>query len=284
MSARSKHVLIVGWDGVRDDERRAARTPHLDALAGRGFAATVRVHEKNPTISGPVWTTVATGVYSDRHLVRDNDLSPLDRDRYPDVLARVRAGLPGATTFAAAPWAPLVTEDAGGPLFAGGGYLPPAPGPSAGIAGIESVDAAVMSQTARELLERDHAAVFGYLEVPDIVGHVEGVTPRYRTAIETCDEHLGVLLAAIHARPHRADEDWLVVVVTDHGHRDGGGHGGDSEEERLAWIVAAGPDVDEASGAGADHADIAVHALAFLGVPLTGEDLDGDVFGSRSGA
>jgi len=276
---RTKHVLIVGWDGVRDDERRAAPTPNLDRLAARGFDATVRVHEKNPTISGPVWTTVATGVHSDRHGVRHNDLRPYDRAALPDVLTRVRRAFPGATTFAAAGWAPLVTLDSGGPLFADG-YYPVVPDGADKLAAIAAMDADVVARTVSELRDRDHVAVFSYLGLPDEIGHAEGVTARYRAEIETCDTYLGSLLETIDARSSRADEDWLIVVTTDHGHRDAGHHGGNSDEERSAWLVAAGPGIDASSGRGVDHADIPVAALAFLGVATDGE-LAGRPFGSR---
>jgi arylsulfatase A-like enzyme len=282
-SPRSRHVLIMGWDGVRDDERRAARTPNLDALAARGFAASVRVHEKNPTISGPVWTTVATGVYSDRHGVRDNDLRPYDPARLPDVLTHVRRAIPSATTFAGATWAPLVTTSAGGPVFAEFGFHPGWPAGGIGVDAIAAMDAAVVQRTVVELTERDHTAIFSYLEITDAVGHAEGVTARYRASIETCDEQLGTVLAAIESRPGRASEDWLVVVTTDHGHLDEGNHGGDTDEERSAWLVAAGPGVDSSSGAGVDHADVAVTVLDFLGVPAPG-DLEGRSFASRTSA
>nr|VDG64663.1 Uncharacterised protein [Streptococcus thermophilus] len=36
-------------------------------------------------------------------------------------------------------------------------------------------------------------------------------------------------------------EDWLVVITTDHGHLDAGGHGGDSPEERASWAIAWAP-------------------------------------------
>ena len=83
---RTPHVLVMGWDGVRDDVRRAARTPHLDRLATRGFESTVRVHEKNRTISGPVWSTIATGVHADQHGVVDNDFRSHRFAEHPDVL------------------------------------------------------------------------------------------------------------------------------------------------------------------------------------------------------
>lgn len=283
MATRSQHVLIVGWDGVRDDVLRSAHTPHLDALASRGFLSTVRVHDANPTISGPVWSTMATGVYRDQHGVHDNDFRQNEFDRYPDVLRRVREALPGVTTFAAGAWAPLVEDGCGGPLFQGGGYRPPLP------AGIEDTDAldqiaamddAVTSRTARELISRDHTAVFAYELLPDMVGHTEGVTDRYRSAIEGCDQQLGVLLAAIDARPGNDSEDWTVIVLTDHGHRDNGHHGGDSDEERRAWIAASGPGIRSGSQPRVDHADVLPHVLSVLGLPAD-DRLPGRAFGSE---
>ena len=277
---RTPHVLVMGWDGVRDDVRRAARTPHLDRLAARGFESTVRVHEKNRTISGPVWSTIATGVHADQHGVVDNDFRSHRFAEHPDVLSRVRAARPGATTFAAAPWAPLVTTDSGGPLFPGGHHLEL--GGQDPLAALAACDEAVTGRVAQELLTADHAAVFSHHDLPDGVGHHEGVTDAYRAAVETCDAQLRVLLAAIEARPHRESEDWTVIVVTDHGHTETGGHGGDSEDERLAWIVAAGPGIDSDSGRGVDHADVMAHALTALGIEIDLGTIAGRPFGARA--
>lgn len=269
MAKRRPRVLIVAWDGVRDDERLAASTPNLDALAARGFLVRVPVHAKNPTISGPVWTTLATGVHSDAHGVVDNDFRPNRLDLFPDVLSRIRAEIPGASTFAAGEWAPLFTATDGGPLFPGCGYRPPlGTDETVPLDVIAAQDEATTGRCAMELLARDHVAVFAYLVLPDMVGHTEGVTARYRAAVETCDEQLGVLLAAVAARPTFGVEDWTVIVATDHGHRDEGGHGGDSWQERHAWLAAAGPGIDASSGDGVDHADVAAHVLHALGIAL----------------
>jgi predicted AlkP superfamily pyrophosphatase or phosphodiesterase len=52
---------------------------------------------------------------------------------------------------------------------------------------------------------------------------------------------VGRLLGAVRCRP--AGEDWTVVVVTDHGHLDEGGHGGREPEVVTAWAAAAGPGI-----------------------------------------
>lgn len=281
MSNLKPRVLFVAWDGVRDDELAAAITPCLDALTAQGFRATMRVHPKNPTISGPVWATSLTGVHSDEHGITDNNLHGHRLGSFPDVLYRIRKAMPGASTFAAGAWAPLFSAVSGGPLLVGGGYRP--------MSGIDdetareqiaSIDEATTGRCAMELLTAEHSAVFAHFERPDMVAHSEGITPRYRAAIETCDTQLGVLLAAIDARANRANEEWTIIVATDHGHRDEGGHGGESREERNAWIVAVGPEVNASSASHVDHSDIAAHVLHALGLPVPPETV-GRPFGTR---
>lgn len=281
-SIRRQRVLVVAWDGVGDSERLAARTPYLDALGEAGFLTAVRVHERNATISGPVWSTVATGVYSDAHGVRDNDFTGNRYREHPDFITRLVRVRPEATTFAAGQWAPLFTGVDGGPVFPVGAYWPPAGDPeSADLATMRVSDEATTGRVAVELLTRDHTILFAYLVLPDMVAHDQGVTAEYRAAIETCDGQLGVLLAAIEARPTRSEEEWTIIVLTDHGHRSGGGHGGDSEAERQAWIGAAGPGIDAVSGRHVDHADVAAHVLAAVGVQLAEGEMEGVRFGAR---
>lgn len=283
----TRHVLVIGIDGVRADVLRSAHVPHITAIGDAGFRVDVRVDDRNPTISAPVWASIASGVHRDRHGIDDNDLRGHHLDEYPDFLSRIRAHDPAATTFAAAAWAPLVNASAGGPVFAPGGFRPDLPTgvedgtDDAALAAIAMMDDVVASRTARELLSRDHAAVFAYLLLPDMVAHAEGVTDRYREAIERADEQVGILLAAIAARPHRADEEWTVIVVTDHGHRDGGHHGGDSDAERTAWIAASGPGIDASSAADAAQADVGVHALHAVGIPVP-VGLDGRSWSAKS--
>jgi predicted AlkP superfamily pyrophosphatase or phosphodiesterase len=68
------------------------------------------------------------------------------------------------------------------------------------------------------------------------------VGDEYETAIRRCDAHRGELLDAIQARPD--SEEWAVIVTTDHGHLDAGGHGGDSLVERQVWIACSEPELE----------------------------------------
>ena len=88
---------------------------------------------------------------------------------------------------------------------------------------------------------------------------------------------VGRLVAAIQARPTYADEDWLILISTDHGRTDEGGHGGDSDEERIIFFLAHGRSVvREPIETAANIVDIAVTALTHLGVEIDAAwNLDG---------
>lgn len=279
LTTRKPHVLVVGIDGIRYDSLVAAQTPVMDKLARAGVLLPVRVHEKNHTVSGPVWATVATGVYMDRHCVVDNSAHPIEMASFPDFTARVRAERPELQTMVAASWLPLATATECGPLFTSGGWVNDIdPETDNNNASWIKADDEIADYASAKLRSEDLAVSFVYFGEGDVNAHNHGVGPDYTSCIERCDMRLGMLLDAIDSRPTRLEEDWTVLVVTDHGHVDAGGHGGDSDEERTAWMVASGAALP-AKIAALDHADIAVHVLETFGIPF--HELDGVSIGKR---
>ena len=65
----------------------------------------------------------------------------------------------------------------------------------------------------------------------------------HRAAVRAADQRVGRLLAAVRSRLSHERENWTIVVVTDHGHLDRGGHGGREPEVATAWAAAAGPGI-----------------------------------------
>ena len=65
------------------------------------------------------------------------------------------------------------------------------------------------------------------------------LVPQYIEAIEEKDTQVGQMVDALKSRKNYANEDWLIMVSTDHGGL-GTSHGGPSEEERTIFIVANG--------------------------------------------
>jgi len=277
-------VLLVGWDGVRPDVLEEVPTPNFDALAAAGTFSEEAVTAR-PTVSGPCWSSILTGVWPEKHGVHSNDFSPNRYGEYPDFLTRIESVSPDLRTFVAADWLPLVAEESGGPLIGDevdrkevlNGYL----------LGWLNADSVAVEAALGELGTGDPDALFVYIGAPDEISHgTRSIGERYRASIATADGHLGRLVEAIQGRSTVSQEDWLVIVVTDHGRTEQGGHGGDSPEETTIFYMASGPSVvmghPQESPA---VVDVAVTALAHLGIPIDPTwGLDGGVVGIRQPA
>jgi len=251
------HVLVIGVDGVRFDLLSPDRTPSIWGLGQAGFLARVPVDETTPTWSGPCWATIATGTGVAGHAITSNDLTGHRLAEHPDfVTLATRAGLP--TLIAISGWPPLALPEDGGPLFAEASRREFVAVPEASLvwAGTDETGADATSlttwdaadeattQLAAAILAEDAPRVsFVYLGAVDITGHLTGAGAVYRAAALAADQRVGRLAAAVRSRPSREQENWTIVVVTDHGHLDQGGHGGREPEVVTAWAVAAGPGI-----------------------------------------
>ncbi|MFQ6047327.1 MAG: alkaline phosphatase family protein, partial [Gemmatimonadales bacterium] len=70
-SPDTKKVLLIGLDGVRVDILAQAATPNIDALIANGtFSEWARTG--TPTVSGPGWSSMLTGVWPEKHGVHSN--------------------------------------------------------------------------------------------------------------------------------------------------------------------------------------------------------------------
>jgi predicted AlkP superfamily pyrophosphatase or phosphodiesterase len=264
---------------VRPDVLAEVSTPNFDALVVTGTFSDQAV-TASPTVSGPCWSSILIGVWPEKHGVVSNDFSPNRYGEYPDFLTRLESVNPDLNTFAAADWLPLVSDDAGGPLIGDAvdrkvvlnGYL----------TGWLNGDSLVVEAALEELRTGDPDALFVYLGAPDEISHgTRSIGERYRGSIATSDRHLGRLVAAIQDRGTISQEDWLVIVITDHGRTAMGDHGGDSPEEATIFYLASGPSaLVGAPQKNPSVVDVAVTALTHLGVPIDSAwELDGDVVG-----
>jgi beta-phosphoglucomutase-like phosphatase (HAD superfamily) len=284
-------VLVVGIDGVRLDVLNRLPTPHLDALAAEGFFAPIEVDAATPTMSGPCWATVVTGVTVAKHGVWSNDFTGNRLDVFPDFATRLAVQV-GRRTFVAAGWQPLMQAHHGGPLFrapSSTAYVSPTAdtpkawehcdeqiteaavralagaGAGAGTGAGANADVPADAEAgAAGGVDDDVVASFVYLGAPDETAHFLGCGEAYEASIRRADARLGRLIAAVRSRPSYADEQWTFLVVTDHGHVDAGGHGGRTAEERTAWLVAAGLGIGPAPRP-LRHADVAAQVFAALG-------------------
>lgn len=280
-------VLVIGIDGVRPDALSRAETPNLDRLIRAG-AFSDRAQTGLPTISGPGWASLLTGVWKEKHGIMSNDFPfPESRlDRYPDFLTRIERVRPELRTFAVADWPPLIEAQTADD----GTTAPPILSDAidvrvaldGGRIGWAEADERSIAAAEEEIRQFDPAALFVYLGNPDEVSHHTGsIEDEYIASIERADRHIGRLVEAIYARPSYAAEDWLIIVSTDHGRLANGGHGGETQEERTIFFLASGPGAERGTIPNPPEiVDVAATALGHLGIgPEPEWALDGEPVG-----
>lgn len=262
-----KKVLLIGLDGIRTDVLARADTPNIDALI-EGGAFSDRAVTRPPTVSGPGWSSMLIGVWADKHGVLGNDFTDNNYDEYPDFLTRIEQVAPDLQTFAVIDWLPLGGDDSGGPLISDSvDTLVAMDGYEGGFA---AADAKTLEIAVQHLTTQDPDAAFVYFGNTDEIGHeFDSLAPEYRAEIERADQYVGNLVAALRSRPSYATEDWLILMSTDHGRRDDGGHGGESELEKRIFFLANGPTIVPGELPELPEiVDVAVSALVHLGIAI----------------
>lgn len=258
---------MIGIDGVRPDVLAEVPTPVMDSLAASGWY-TADARTTTPSVSGPAWSSILTGVWPEKHGVLDNGFGGRRYSEHPDFLTRAERNRLELGTFAALDWMPLAVLEGGGPalsdaidtVFAVDGYE----------LGWAEADSVIASRAARHLASAEVDAAFVYLGNPDETSHRHGsIGVEYREAVALSDRHVGWLMEALRTRPAYEGEDWLVLISTDHGRREDGGHGGDSREEMTIFILASGASTKRwpAAGSGPTYiVDVPATALEHLGL------------------
>ncbi|MFB0626460.1 alkaline phosphatase family protein [Streptomyces sp. AB3(2024)] len=273
-AATTDKVLVIGIDGTVLDRVKAANAPNLQGLMAQGLTArsTLYASPMAATSSGPGWSTIATGVWPDKHGVKDNSFTGKNYGAYPDFLTRIENAKPALNTYAAADWEPITSTDQNGPIFSA--KVDKRLSLKGDRDGYGSEDPKIAAAAAAELQNQNPDAAFVYLGEIDHAGHASGAASQeYLNAIGRVDTLVGKLLTAVQNRPAYAQENWKVLVTTDHGHTDAGGHGGSTIQERGTFVIAKGAGIPAGSvRTDVKLVDVAATALAQVGVGTAGTD------------
>jgi predicted AlkP superfamily pyrophosphatase or phosphodiesterase len=238
-------ILLVGIDGLILNKALASgRAPTLSSLKESGHFTELTMSA--PTLSGPGWSTLLTGSTHAEHAVRDNWFSGHKLLVRPDFLSRAFYQDQSTTTFAAAGWPPLVDPSGVGPVIherreqarAGQHRVISRDGETYGY---QKVDAEIAHIALFAMEKYAPDVSFVYFCDADEAGHAHGVIGNeYLDAIARVDAHLTRLYQALNARVEKMKEEWLLVLTTDHGHVDQGGHGGDTAQELASFVIGVG--------------------------------------------
>lgn len=259
--APRKAVFIL-LDGIPADVIERVATPALDAIAAAGgytrayVGGDLGTPNETPTISAPGYMSLITGTWANKHNVRGNyGLAP--NYDYWNIFRIVETVDASKHTAIFSTWTDNRT------VLIGEGR------PSAGdfrldhsVDGFEqdtvaiphvsdarhiaAIDDRVAREAAAYIAAEGPDLTWVYLQYTDDVGHAQGESEAFATAVQRADDLVGQLWAAVQRR-QSLGEDWMIVVTTDHG-RDavtGKGHGGPSPRERTTWIVTNASDLTE---------------------------------------
>jgi Type I phosphodiesterase / nucleotide pyrophosphatase len=251
-------VLVIGTDGTRWDllekAMKAGKAPNLARLRREGFGhpTLLRFGPNTLTLSEVGWSSIAGGVWDDKHGVDGSKLNmdprQATKNGYLDFLTRIENARASLSTFLASDWDNIGLALNGGPIF--GTAMDAnfaARVPSESIANWDRGDIQVTEAAERYLRRGSPDAGFVYLGLVDETAHLAGsATPTYAKAIETTDKRIGRLLRAIRGRASYAFESWTILVVTDHGERPLTepsilAHYGKTKLELTSFVIGSGP-------------------------------------------
>lgn len=254
-SAQSKKTVFIIIDGVSRDVLDKVNTPNLHAIAAEGGllnasqGGEVGAYNQTPTISAPGYNNVLTGVWFNKHNVPDNDIKAANHN-YPTIFRLLETKYPEKKTAIFSSWLDNRTKLVGDGLKETGMLkidyhfdgleLDTVRYPhDKAMQYMANIDQAVAEDAARVISKDAPDLSWVYMEFTDDMGHRFGDSKQFYDAVEAADQRVGKIWEAVKLRKEKFNEDWLIIVTTDHGRdpKTGKHHGGQSERERASWIV-----------------------------------------------
>jgi hypothetical protein len=130
-----------------------------------------------------------------------------------------------------------------------------------------STDAAVTAATCSLLTNANPDVFYTILLDVDSTGHSSGWGPtvtNYVKAIETADGRIGQMIGALTNRTTYAQEDWMVIVLADHGQ-----HDSTIEASRMTFHLVWGPSAARGMiWPSPSIVDVCATVLTHMGVPI----------------
>jgi len=266
-----RNVLIVGIDGLRGDAFMAAATPNIDGFMNAGeYSYDCDAGMK--TVHGPSWTSILTGVWSKKHNIKSDEFKKPMLDPNPHISSIINDSHRAASIVK---WNSINEQiDCCSPIQSTG-----------------STDEMIKNKTV-SIIEKDDADLI-FIQLGDVneAGELSEFGPKssiYVKAITRMDKTFADLLYAVQNHAKNTQEEWMIILCTDHGGHENehDGHHKMTEVRMVPQILAfckkdgsIGIDLKDhfVSLSDATNVNIVPTVLDYFGYP-TPEYLDGNSY------
>ncbi len=250
-SPLTRRVVLVLVDALRKDTSLDPEVmPYLNEL--RQNAAVATMHSQAPSFSAPGWATILTGAWPDINDSQpanppdDDTVRPFTQD---DIFAAVnRAGY--KTAVSGFTWFKQMLANSG---VDDGFYT---------IGEDSRADVDVLQSAIPWLEDKEYKLVLIHLDQVDYAGHHEGgpLGEGWKSAAHRVDAMLQTIAA------HLDFEKDTLLIISDHGQIDQGGHGGDDPITLVEPFVLLGTGVIPGQYGDVEMVDVAPTVSALLGM------------------
>jgi hypothetical protein len=266
LDAQDRKVLTIAIDGLRPDALIAANTPNIDSLVDGSFFGTGGpsgvfvdyAQSEHLTFSGPGWGAYMTGLHVDRHGADTNEFENV-MPGTTDWFTPLEAFDPSLNTHRVITW--VIAHDS-----------IPSGADTADVYEYNANGDQLMTNRVVNLMQNSATdVVMTFFSDVDGAGHTCGFDPAascYLSEIANTDTQIGQIMSAMAARPNFANEDWLVILTTDHGGLGTNHHGGLPPQRTIPFIVAGPLATTVLPQAHPRQTDVAATVLTYFGAPI----------------
>ncbi|OUM69235.1 hypothetical protein PIROE2DRAFT_2942 [Piromyces sp. E2] len=271
---KKNKVEIVLLDGLRYDKFIEHPT-FKEIISNRKIMKDAKYYKIEcslPSMSLPNWLSIMTGSPPEIHGLLNNILAP--ETTYDSIFGRVISengtfcGITGSTTF------PALVKSQLSPLVGDGGVAPSF-GPLGSSTNAYYADIERMKITRQALTGSIEFDLFlTHFSDIDIQGHAYGVTQKYNkdnTYYKACTDKANLVKEILDI----VDDNTIVIIISDHGQVDAGGHGGTHKQNMEVPLMVYKKNSNFGSFKGNDffpektwnNLDIAATVTGLLGYP-----------------
>ena len=254
----NKKVIVIGVDGIRSDVVQESISPFLFGLTQNldTYFTDSHIVEGN-TSSGPNWSSILTGVHMNKHNVLGNDFNNPNFTEFPPFFYFLENIEHEIHTVSLVNWLPIQTHITANFVDYG---------PEESLSDFEVYNSCKEILTNNNPVQGD--VIFLQFDELDGAGHSFGFSAdveEYSSTLSTIDDYIEDLFNIIQDKRTNS-EDWLVLIVSDHG-GDGTGHG-DANNPHINKTVfyANHPNLNFIDCHITSMADLVPTIFSFLGI------------------